>query len=93
MKTGSRPRGNRGSGPRLSYRDATGCRHLANLLSAFHRSGSTHPPGLAELSGNDWLPGHSQVTVTLDIYGHVMPGMQGEALRKMEELLRGEQNK
>jgi hypothetical protein len=37
--------------------------------------------------------GHSQVTVTLGIYGHVLPEMQGEALRKMEELLRGEQNK
>ncbi|GER83941.1 hypothetical protein KTAU_25780 [Thermogemmatispora aurantia] len=39
------------------------------------------------------LLGHSQVTVTLGIYGHVLPEMQGEALRKMEELLRGEQNK
>jgi integrase len=39
------------------------------------------------------LLGHSQVTVTLGIYGHVLPGMQGEALRKMEELLRGEQEK
>ncbi|WP_052889413.1 tyrosine-type recombinase/integrase [Thermogemmatispora carboxidivorans] len=39
------------------------------------------------------LLGHSQVTVTLGIYGHVLPGMQGEALRKMEELLRREQEK
>ncbi|WP_376794854.1 tyrosine-type recombinase/integrase [Thermogemmatispora sp.] len=37
------------------------------------------------------LLGHSQVTVTLGIYGHVLPGMQREALQRMEQLLSGEQ--
>lgn len=31
--------------------------------------------------------GHSQIGITLDLYSHVMPGMQKEAARQLEELL------
>jgi integrase len=31
--------------------------------------------------------GHSQINITLDLYSHVMPGMQREASNKLEELL------
>nr|BBH92286.1 hypothetical protein KTA_04850 [Thermogemmatispora argillosa] len=36
------------------------------------------------------LLGHSHVNTTLGIYGHVLPGMQEEALRKLERVLKGE---
>ncbi len=37
------------------------------------------------------LLGHSHVTITLGIYGHVLPGMQEDAMRKMGDLLGGNQ--
>jgi len=33
--------------------------------------------------------GHSSVTATLDIYSHVVPGLQEAAARKFEEGLKG----
>jgi len=33
------------------------------------------------------LLGHSQITLTLDTYAHVLPGMQREALQRLERLL------
>lgn len=32
--------------------------------------------------------GHSQISITQDLYSHVMPGMQKEAAHKLEELLK-----
>jgi integrase len=32
--------------------------------------------------------GHSSVGITLDTYSHVLPGMQGEAARKLDTALR-----
>jgi integrase len=32
--------------------------------------------------------GHSQISITQDLYSHVMPGMQKEAARQLEELLK-----
>ncbi len=32
--------------------------------------------------------GHSQVSMTLSIYSHVLPGMQEEAMGKMNDLFR-----
>ena len=32
--------------------------------------------------------GHSQISVTLDTYSHVLPSMQREAAAKMDEMLR-----
>ena len=31
--------------------------------------------------------GHSQISITMDLYSHVMPGMQQEAAKKLEDLL------
>jgi integrase len=31
--------------------------------------------------------GHSQISITMDIYSHVMPGLQSEAIRKLDELM------
>jgi site-specific recombinase XerD len=31
--------------------------------------------------------GHSQISLTLDIYSHVLPTMQEEAARKLDRLL------
>jgi integrase len=33
--------------------------------------------------------GHATVTITMEIYQHVMPGMQAEAAAKFAALLRG----
>ena len=33
--------------------------------------------------------GHAGVTITLDTYGHVMPGMQEQATARLEELIFG----
>jgi integrase len=33
--------------------------------------------------------GHSQISITLDIYSHVLPTMQEEAMRKIDEALGG----
>jgi integrase len=35
------------------------------------------------------LLGHSQIAITLDIYSHVLPTMQEEAMHKIDEALRG----
>ncbi len=32
------------------------------------------------------LLGHSNITITLNVYGHVLPSMQEEAMDKMEHL-------
>ena len=31
--------------------------------------------------------GHSSITMTLGIYGHVLPGMQGDAMKRWDEWL------
>jgi integrase len=33
--------------------------------------------------------GHSQISITMDIYSHVLPTMQEEAMRKVDEALGG----
>jgi integrase len=35
------------------------------------------------------LLGHSDIRITLGIYGHVLPGMQQEAMEKMDGLFGG----
>lgn len=34
--------------------------------------------------------GHSNISMTMDTYSHVMPALQREAAEKMDALLRGE---
>jgi len=43
----------------------------------------THPKVVAERLG------HSSITLTMDVYSHVMPGMQSEATTQLERLLYG----
>ena len=33
--------------------------------------------------------GHSNVRITLDLHGHVVPGMHDEAMEKMDDLFGG----
>jgi integrase len=33
--------------------------------------------------------GHASVNITLDVYGHVLPGMQEEATERLEKLIFG----
>jgi integrase len=41
----------------------------------------THPKVVQELLG------HSQISMTMDIYSHVMPTMQKDAMTKLNEAL------
>ncbi len=36
--------------------------------------------------------GHESITMTMDTYSHVLPGIQEEAIRRMEKLLEKEDN-
>ena len=36
--------------------------------------------------------GHSTTALTLDVYGHVMPGMQESAAQRLDELLWGKRH-
>jgi integrase len=47
----------------------------------------THPKIVQELLG------HENIGMTMDIYSHVMPTMQKEAMAKLNELLGGNQHK
>jgi integrase len=40
----------------------------------------------ADLNTVSRMLGHSSVKITLDVYGHVVPGMQKEALKSLDEL-------
>jgi len=53
-------------------------RHTAATLQL---SMGTHPKVVQEMLG------HSSIAVTMDIYSHVMPGMQEQAAERMEALL------
>jgi integrase len=38
------------------------------------------------------LLGHSQISMTLDIYSHVLPTMQKEAMERLSKALKGYQD-
>ncbi len=61
--------------PRLRFHDLRHC-HATQLLRA-----GIHPKVVSERLG------HSKIGVTLDIYSHVMPGMQDEAARSVDRVL------
>jgi integrase len=66
---------NAGLSPTLRFHDL---RHsAASLLLAQ----GVHPRAIMELLG------HSSITVTMNVYGHVMPAMMREAADKMDALL------
>jgi integrase len=61
--------------PHMRFHDL---RHSAATLLL---SMGTHPKVVQELLG------HSQISLTLDTYSHVLPGLQGEAVGKLDALL------
>ena len=61
--------------PRMRFHDL---RHsTATLLLSL----GIHPKVVQELLG------HSQISVTLDTYSHVLPDMQGQAMVELDDLL------
>jgi hypothetical protein len=43
------------------------------------------PPLSSEArQGEDGCPGHASISITLDRYGHLLPGSEAEALAKIE---------
>ncbi|MFL5696617.1 MAG: tyrosine-type recombinase/integrase [Ktedonobacteraceae bacterium] len=64
--------------PRIRFHDL---RHSAATLLL---SMGVHPKVVQELLG------HSQISMTMDIYSHVLPTMQKEAMEKINTLLQGQ---
>lgn len=62
--------------PRIRFHDLRHA-HATHLLGA-----GVHPKVASERLG------HSKVGITLDLYSHVMPGMQEEAAAKVDDALR-----
>src|SRR5262249_28339874 len=55
--------------------------HLRHTCATLLLSRGVHPKIVQELLG------HSQISLTLDTYSHVLPSMQEEAAREMESVL------
>jgi integrase len=53
---------------------------LRHTAATLHLSKGTHPKVVQEMLG------HSTITITLDTYSHVAPGLHAEAARKMDAL-------
>jgi integrase len=56
---------------------------LRHTAASLMLAQGVHPKIVAEMLG------HSNISVTMDTYSHVLPGMQAEAVRLMQELLWG----
>jgi integrase len=67
--------------PRIRFHDLRHA-HATHLLGA-----GVHPKIASERLG------HSRVGITLDLYSHVMPGMQEEAAVKVDDALRAAMSK
>ena len=63
--------------PRIRFHDL---RHSAATLLM---SRGIHPKVVSEMLG------HSQISITMDLYSHVLPTMQGEAAAAMEAIIKG----
>ena len=63
--------------PRMHFHDL---RHSAATMLL---SVGVHPKVVQELLG------HNQISMTMDIYSHVLPTMQQEAMSKMNDALQG----
>ncbi len=55
---------------------------LRHTFASIMLSQNVHPKAVQEALG------HSSITLTLDTYSHVMPGMQQEAAGKLDQALR-----
>ena len=62
--------------PRIRFHDLRHA-HATHLLSS-----GVHPKVASERLG------HSKVGITLDLYSHVLPGMQADAAARVDEALR-----
>ena len=67
-------------------------RHLAGILPYLRHSAATillgmgvHPKIVQELLG------HSTISMTMDIYSHVLPSMQQETMDKLDDLFKGKE--
>jgi integrase len=67
--------------PRIRFHDLRHA-HATHMLSS-----GIHPKVASERLG------HSKVGITLDLYSHVMPGMQEDAAAKMDAALRAAQRR
>jgi len=63
-------------------------RHLVGILPYLRHSAATlllslgiHPKVVQELLG------HTQISMTMDVYSHVLPGMQQDAMRQLDAAL------
>ena len=74
-----------------AYRDLLRRRRIANI--PFHNLRHSHASQLLRDGVNPKVIaerlGHSKVGFTLDVYSHVLPGMQEEAARRVDVLLKG----
>ena len=66
---------NRAGLPNIRFYDL---RHSAAILLL---SLGVHPKVVQELLG------HTQISMTMDLYSHVLPGMQQDAMRKLDAAL------
>jgi integrase len=64
--------------PEIRFHDL---RHTAASLMLMQ---GTHPKVVQERLG------HSQISVTLDTYSHLLPSLQAEAAEKIDELIEGD---
>jgi integrase len=55
---------------------------LRHTFASIMLSENVHPKAVQEALG------HSSISLTLDVYSHVIPGMQKEAAEKMDKVLR-----
>jgi len=63
-------------------------RHLAGILPYLRHSAATlllslgfHPKVVQEVLG------HTQISIMMDVYSHVLPGMQQDAMRQLDAAL------
>jgi integrase len=67
--------------PNIRFHDL---RHSAATLLL---SLGVHPKVVQELLG------HTQIGITMDVYSHVLPGMQQDAMGKLNEVLKRQEDK
>jgi integrase len=77
----------------IYHRDLKRVRERAGLSPTFRFHDLRHTFATLMLSNRESLNvvqeilGHSQASVTLDVYGHVLPNHQKEAIRRLGDLL------
>lgn len=59
---------------------------LRHIHASYLLKQNVHPKIVSERLG------HSQISITQDLYSHVMPGLQKKAARQIDELLFGDEN-